>query len=64
MGKVQTTQGLIDRADLEAKDFISEDENSRSVATEWYLRGEMVRRDVAVSILCGLALAGEAAELA
>jgi hypothetical protein len=64
MNKVHTTKGLVDRDRLTVKDIISEDENSRAVATEWFLDGEMVRRDVAVSILSGLALAGEQAEMA
>lgn len=63
MSKVYTTKGLIDRNLLEVKDIISEDENSRAVATEWFLNGELVRRDAAVSILAGLSLAGEQAEI-
>jgi hypothetical protein len=64
MAKVHTIKGLIDRDQLTVKDIVSEDENSRAVATEWFLDGELVRRDVAVSILCGQALAGEQAEMA
>jgi hypothetical protein len=46
MSKVHTTKGLIDRDLLTVKDIVSEDENSRAVATEWFLDGELVRRDV------------------
>jgi hypothetical protein len=45
------------------KDIVTEGPNDRSVATEWFLDGELVRRDVAVSILSGQAVAGEQAEL-
>ena len=64
MSTVQTIKGLIDRDRLEVHDIISEDENSRAIATEWFLEGELVRRDVAVSILCGQALMGDQAEMA
>lgn len=57
--KVHTTKGMIDRELLTATDIISEEENARVVATEWHLNGELVRRDVAVSILRGHALCGE-----
>jgi hypothetical protein len=61
--QVHTTKGLIDRDRLVVKDIMSEDANSRAIATEWFLDGELVRRDVAVSILSGLALAGEHQDL-
>jgi len=61
--KVQTTKGLIDRDLLIASDIVTEEENARVIATEWHLDGELVRRDVAVSILQGQALFGEQAEL-
>lgn len=48
---VYTTKGLIERELLEVKDIITETDNSRDIATEWYLEGELVRRDVAVSVL-------------
>jgi len=60
---VQTTRGLIERDRLVASDIVSEEDNARVVATEWHLDGELVRRDVAVSILQGQALAGEQAEI-
>jgi hypothetical protein len=62
--QVHTIKGLIDRDKLTVEDIVSEDENSRAIATEYRLDGELVRRDVAVSILRGQALAGEQAEMA
>ncbi len=63
MDQVHTTKGLIDRDLLTVADVASDEDNARVIATEWFLEGELVRRDVAVSILCGQALAGDAAEL-
>lgn len=62
MSQVHTIKGLIDRDMLDVTDVISDEPNARVIATEWHLGGELVRRDVAVSILCGQALAGEQAE--
>ncbi len=64
MPQVHTTKGLIDRDQLTVEDIVSDEDNARVIATEWFLEGELVRRDVAVSILSGQALAGDAAELA
>lgn len=63
MSQVHTTKGLVDRDLLEVKDIISDEPNARVIASEWFLGEELVRRDVAVSILCGQALAGDQAEL-
>lgn len=60
---VHTTKGLIERELLTVTDIVSEEDNARVVATEWHLEGELVRRDVAVSILRGAALCGEQAEI-
>ena len=49
--KVMTTIGLIDREALTVKDIVSEDDNSRVVATEWYLGDELVRREAWVALL-------------
>jgi len=49
--KVFTTKGLVDYEALEVKDIVSVTDNSRAVASEFYLNGELVRRDVAVSML-------------
>lgn len=61
--RVHTTKGLIERDQLTVKDVIEEHDNARVVATEWYSGDELVRRDVHVSILSGLALSGEQASL-
>ncbi len=63
MSKVHTTKGLIERDRLTVKDIITEGENDRAIATEWFLDGELVRRDVAVSMLSGVAVFGEQAEI-
>lgn len=63
MAKVHTTKGLINRDLLKVKDIVSDEPNARVIATEWFLGDELVRRDVAVSILSGHALAGDQAEL-
>jgi hypothetical protein len=60
---VYTTKGLIERERLVATDIITEEDNARVVATEWFLDGEQVRRDVHVSILRGLELTGQQAAL-
>lgn len=59
MSHVLTTKGLIERAELEVIDIITEEENARVFATEWRHNGELVRRDVNVNILAGVQLAGE-----
>lgn len=59
MAQVLTTKGLVDRSKLEVKDIIEEHDNARVFATEWYLDGELVRRDVNVNILRGLEVAPE-----
>lgn len=60
---VHTTKGMVERDQLVAKDIISEDENARVVATEWFLGEELVRRDVHVSILRGLDITGQQANV-
>lgn len=56
---VETTKGLVEYNSLKVENKVVMDENSRSVATEWYKDDELVRRDVAVSILGGIELSGE-----
>ena len=51
---VQTAIGLINRDALTVKDLISEEDNTRVTATEWYLGEQLVRRDVHVNVLSGL----------
>lgn len=63
MANVITIKGLIDRSLLEVKDIIFEEESARVIATEWYLEGELVRRDVNVNILAGINLSGEQATI-
>ena len=63
MNKVQTIKGIFDRELLEVRDIVSEEENCRVTATEWYLDGELVRRDVNANILCGHALTAEKGEV-
>lgn len=63
MSCVHTTKGLIERDRLVVTDIVEEHDNARVVATEWHLDGELVRRDVAASILRGHALCGEQAEI-
>lgn len=54
MSQVMTTEGLVERTQLTAKDEVFEDASSRTIATEWYLGGKLVRRDVWVSGLAPL----------
>lgn len=61
--KVYTTKGLIDFERLEVRDVVTMEETARVTATEWYLEGELVRRDVNVSILVGHLLVPEQATL-
>lgn len=56
---VQTTQGLIDRSLLTVKDIATDEHNCRVLATEWFLNGTLVRRDVNVNILNGIELNSE-----
>ena len=63
MVQVHTIHGLVDRDRLQVTDVVTEDDNSRAIATEWHLDGELVRRDVHVIILRGQTLAGAQAEM-
>jgi len=49
--KVQTSQGLIERAELEVKDLIEESDNARITVTIWRYKGALVRRDVHLNVL-------------
>lgn len=57
--QVFTTKGIVDRALLTVIDVVTEEENARVTATEWRMDGELVRRDVNVSILVSQPLTGE-----
>lgn len=48
---VHTTKGLVERDLLRAQDIITEEDNARVIATEWFLGDELVRRDCWVSML-------------
>lgn len=50
---VSTKVGLVERNRLEVRDIIDDQDSARVTATEWYLDGELVRRDVHVNILRG-----------
>ena len=63
MQLVNTTKGEIARDRLITTDIVSEEPGCRVIATEWHLDGELVRRDVWVSILKGQEVAGEQASL-
>jgi hypothetical protein len=49
--KVLTTKGLIDFDQLRVTDVVEVGDNHRKIATEWHLDGELVKRDVTISIL-------------
>lgn len=44
--KVLTTKGLIERSELTVKDVVSESDSARTLATEYYLGEELVKRSV------------------
>jgi hypothetical protein len=54
MTLVTTIKGLIERDRLEMRPLISETTTSVEVGIEWYLEGELVRRDVWINLLRGL----------
>lgn len=57
--KVYTTKGILESENLEIKDEVSMKDNARVFTTEWYFKGELVRRDVNVNLLVGLSVSGE-----
>ena len=50
---VLTTKGLIELDELEVRDVVTVIDNCRKIATEYYHQGELVKRDVAASMLRG-----------
>jgi hypothetical protein len=56
---IHTIRGLIPAGELQVIDIITTTENSREIATEWRKDGEIVRRDVWVSLLRGLSIGSE-----
>lgn len=63
MPLVETAKGLIERDLLVVKDIIEEGDNYRSIATEWFLDGELVKRDCHVMILRTQPMGGEQAKM-
>lgn len=61
--KVMTTAGLVELDQLHVTDVVEVGDNHRKIATEFRLDGELVRRDVAVSMLRGLSMEGTPGEL-
>ncbi len=57
--KVYTKNGLVDRDLLTVTDVTTNEPNARITATEWYLDGELVRRDVHVNVLTPQAMGTE-----
>ena len=60
---VETAIGLIERDQLTVKDIVTEGENHRSIATEWFFQGQLVKRDCHVIILRTPAIGGEQAKI-
>lgn len=54
---VSTKDGLLPRSALKTVDIVTETDNSRCIATEWYYNGELVRRDAWANILRSDAMA-------
>jgi hypothetical protein len=47
---ITTTEGPIEYSRLVTKDIVSHEPGKRVTATEWYLEGKLVRRDVWVNM--------------
>ena len=60
---VFTTKGELPIESLAVTDLVEYHDNARVVATEWRLDGEIVRRDVTVSVLHGMSLNSEKGEI-
>lgn len=52
---VLTTKGLVDHEKLTISDHVEMGDNYRKIATEYHMDGELVRRDVVVNALRGVA---------
>lgn len=61
--QVMTTKGPLELDALRVVDVIEVTENSRKIATEYYLGDELVRRDVAASMLMPLSMTGTPGEM-
>jgi hypothetical protein len=60
---VETIKGLLPRDQLEVKDIVTETDNSRCIATEWYYNGELVRRSAWADVLRATSVLGEQVEM-
>lgn len=60
---VETIEGPIERELLVVKDIITEGDNHRTIATEWYYQDRLVKRDAHVILLHGIGMGGEQAKL-
>ncbi len=63
MPLVDTIKGPIERDQLEVKDIVTEGDNYRAIATEWFFQGELVKRDCHVSVLHGQVMGAEQAAI-
>jgi hypothetical protein len=61
--KILTTKGLIEMDELTVRDVVELGDNYRKIATEYRLNGELVRRDVAASMLRGPDMASEQGQI-
>lgn len=61
--EILTIDGLLPVDSLRILDIITDTDNSRDIATEYYAGDRLVRRDVAVSILRPLQYSAEAGSL-
>lgn len=61
--QVMTTKGPLELDALRVVDVAEVTENARKVATEYYQGDELVRRDVAVSMLMPLSMTGTPGEM-
>jgi hypothetical protein len=60
---VETIKGLLPIEDLEVKDIVTYTDNSRDIATEYYYKGELVRRGAWADVLRATAVFGEQVEM-
>lgn len=60
---VPTIKGEIEEGLLEKREGVLDNENEHTTWTEWWLDGELVRRDAHVTLKTALFAVGEAARL-
>jgi hypothetical protein len=56
---VETIKGLLPLDQLEVKDIVTYTDNSRDIATEYYLNGELVKRSAWADLLRSVPVFGE-----